>query len=104
MPQISYSLMAMEDLAICQQFLLNNGATPASVKNIMQRIDSTLQTLTILPKSGRVYPADEQFREKFIRVGKQVYQALYAYNEETDRVTVVAIRSARQQNYRSRKS
>lgn len=56
MPHLVYTDMVMNDLRECQRFLSQLGATQKSIKSVMLRIDESLNTLTLAPKSGRVYP------------------------------------------------
>jgi len=95
MAAIAYAPGALSDLERLADFLLD--ARPAEAAETMGLITSAVEVLENHPLVGR--PAESGLRELVISRGKTGYLALYRYEEQRDRVLVLAIRHQREAGY-----
>src|SRR5438105_13393165 len=95
MASVSYAQRALADLERLCDLLAESDPHAAS-----QTIDLVFEAVAILeqhPLVGRAAEAD--LRELVISRGKSGYIALYPYNDERDRVLVLAVRHQREAGY-----
>ena len=92
---VNYSAGALRDLDRLCDFLLKDNAQAAA--ETVALINSAVDILEQHPLIGR--PAESGLREMVISRGKSGYIALYRYDEERDRVLMLAIRHQREAGY-----
>jgi len=95
MAVIRYAPRAQSDLVRLVDFLAETD--PRSASLTVELILTAIDMLERHPLIGR--PAEADLRELVISRGKSGYVALYRYDEERDRVLVLAIRHQREAGY-----
>ena len=93
MPQVNFSLTALQDLTRLSEFLHQNN--PLAAKQAGAAIAKAVSLLAQYPQAGR--PADDdngEYRELVIDFGHSGYVAKYHY--ASDLVTVVKIKHQRE--------
>lgn len=96
MPQVKFTLAALDDLERLREFL--RPKNPAAAKRAAVAITKAIQLLGQHPQIGR--PAEEmdiEYRELPIDFGDSGYVALYRY--EGDLVTVLSLRHQKEAGY-----
>lgn len=100
MPRLRYSDEARQDLIRLADFYREKA--PQVATEAINSILDSIHTLTINPLIGRPYPLKGYFfRELVIGFGSGGYLALYAYDEQTDTLDILAIRHQRELKYTS---
>lgn len=99
MPQLRFSPEATQDLVRFSQFFLP--AAPEAASNAIIAILGSIDVLTETPMIGRPYEiaGENGFQELVISYGKGGYVALYKYDQQTEVVDILAIRSQRELGY-----
>lgn len=95
MAAIRYSPRARSDLQRLAHFLAHNG--PGAAVEAVDLIVSAVEALERHPLLGR--PVESDYRELVISRGKSGYLALYRYEEQGDRVLILAIRHQREAGF-----
>ena len=99
MPRLRYSDEARQDLMRFASFYQEKGLSNIATEAINAILDNS-QTLTLTPLIGRPYPLTGYFfRELVINFGNAGYLVLYAFNEQTDVIDILAIRHQRELKY-----
>lgn len=98
MSRLRYSDEARQDLIRLADFYREKA--PHIAPDAINAILDSIHTLTINPLIGRPYPLKEYlFRELVIGFGSGGYLALYAYDERTDTIDILAIRHQKELKY-----
>ncbi len=95
MASIGYAPRALADLERLHGFLA--ASDPRAAERTVDLIVTAIAMLEKHPLIGR--PAESGLRELVMSRGKSGYLALYRYDEERDRVLVLAIRHQREAGY-----
>lgn len=95
MAAIRYSPRARSDLQRPADFLAHND--PSAAVEAVELIVSAVEALERHPLLGR--PVESDYRELVISRGKSGYLALYRYEEQDDRVLILAIRHQREAGF-----
>lgn len=95
MTAIAYADRALTDLERLADFLAET--EPDQAEGTIDLIVSAVTTLERHPLIGR--PVEFDLRELVISRGKSGYLALYRYDEDRDRVLVLALRHQREAGY-----
>ena len=95
---IQYTKTAIEDLERLHEFLL--GSMPEYADQALERIDTAILTLEIIPHSCRKaqVDSDRHLRELVINQGKSGYLALFEIKPD-DCVLILAVRHQRESDY-----
>lgn len=95
MADIRYAPRAQLDLQRTVDFLAES--SPVAAATAVELIVSAIEALTLHPLLGR--PVESGLRELVISRGRSGYLALYRFDEQRDRVLVLAIRHQREAGY-----
>jgi len=95
-PHLIVSRGAQQDLTRLRNFLVNK--SPRAANNAWRAIRSRVQTLSSTPELGR--PVDDHgVRELVTPFADAGYVAVYRFDPQTDRVTILAIRHQKEAGY-----
>lgn len=95
MAEVVVSRQADADLARLVEFLADE--EPSAALETYDLVLGALEILRTYPSIGR--PVDRILRELVISRGNAGYLALYEYDEQADRVVVLALRHQRELGY-----
>ena len=88
MAAVRYSPRARSDLQRLADFLAHSN--PGAAVETVELIISAVEALERHPLLGR--PVESNYRELVISRGKSGYLALYPYDEQRDRILILAVR------------
>jgi plasmid stabilization system protein ParE len=97
MPHLKYTPQSHTDIARFYEFLKDKDMDAAF--RATEAIVSSLNILKQMPYAGRAVFGDETLREYVIEFGNSGYVAMYRYEIEKDRVTVLKIKHQREYDY-----
>ena len=87
MAQVVWTQAALDDLREVHDFIAEDSAGYA--QTTVDRIHAALRRLENFPRSGRLVPEPRPMPYRELLVGS--YRVVYRYDEQTDRVLVLAV-------------
>lgn len=87
MAEVVWTQAALEDLREVYEFIAKDSEGYA--QTTVDRIHAGVRRLENFPRSGRLVPEPKRVRYREVLVGS--YRVVYRYDEQTDRVLVLAV-------------